>query len=353
MIALDGIETSKGIWDKLKSLYQSNGPTRKTSLLKKLVLTRMQEEDDLKKHLGAFFDTVKKLKEINLVAIDELLAILLLYSFPDSFSMLRTAMESQDELPSTEILKIKIIENYEGRKSRDVNTDQGAMYLKKQQVTRTQTSENQKSDNHHYSDSRRYRNKVECYRCGRVSHITRDCRSKYPANKSKQSAKQLDDQDSESKNKQEIKKNALLITSFSTADETMYSRDSSDNNGKWCIDSGCTGHMCNERNMFKNFTRLDSELNLANNESTRITAKGSVSLAVDTDNCESIIDIEKVFYVSDLRTNLLSVSKITDRGFEVIFRKKDAIVLDKNKDVLLRADRVGNLYCERKSRNTP
>ena len=214
LIALDGIETSKGIWDELKLLYQSSGPTRKASLLKKLVLTRMQEEDDLKKHLGELFDTVKKLKEINFVAIDELLAILLLYSLPDSFSMLRTAMESQDELPSTEILRIKIIENYEGRKSRDVNTDQGAMYLKKEQGTRTQTSENQKSDNHHHSDGRRYRNKVKCYRCGRVGHIARDCRSKYPVNKSKQSAKQLDDQDCEYKNKQEIKKNALLINFY-------------------------------------------------------------------------------------------------------------------------------------------
>ena len=142
LIALDGVESSKEIWDKLKLLYQSSGPARKASLLKKLVLTRMQEEDDLKKHLGEFFDTVKKLKEINLVVIDELLAILLLYSLPDSFSMLRTAMESQDELPSTEILKIKIIENYEGRKSRDVNTDQGALYVKKTQGTRNQTSGN-------------------------------------------------------------------------------------------------------------------------------------------------------------------------------------------------------------------
>ena len=44
---------------------------------------------------------------------------------------------------------------------------------------------------------------------------------------------------------------------------------------------------------------------------------------------------------------------ITDRGFEVTFRERDAIVLDKNRDVLLRADRVLNLYHVRKSQNTP
>ena len=120
------------------------GLARKAFLLKKLVLTCMQEEVNLKKHRGEFFGTVKTLKEINLVVVDELLAILLLYNLSDSFSMLPTAMESQDEFPATGILKIEIIENYEGRKSRDVNTDQGAMYVKKQQGTQKQKKSNQK-----------------------------------------------------------------------------------------------------------------------------------------------------------------------------------------------------------------
>lgn len=101
LVALDGLETSKVIWDKLKSMYQSSGSARKASLLKKLILTRMQEEDDLPKHISDFFDIVKKLKEIGLVIIDELLSILLLYSLPDSFALFRTAIESRDDLPST------------------------------------------------------------------------------------------------------------------------------------------------------------------------------------------------------------------------------------------------------------
>lgn len=326
LIALDGLETSKDIWEKLKSLYQSSGPARKASLLKKLVLTRMQEEDDLKKHIADFFDAVKKLKEIGLVVIDELLAILLLYSLPDSFAMFRTAMESRDELPSTELLKVKIVEDHEGRKSKVV--DQGAMFVK-----RTNTNANQKKNS---NENQGYKSKIECYRCGRRGHLAKECKVKN-VNKQKQSAQKLE-RDSDPKT-------TMLM---STTEEVMYGDKS---NPVWCIDSGCTGHMCNEKHMIQGFERLDSELNLANNESTHITGAGKVSISVDTGSEERRIDIEKVFYVSDLRTNLLSVAKMTDRGFEVHFKKNNAIVIDEKNHIHMHADRVGNLYHVRMSQN--
>lgn len=111
-----------------------------------------------------------------------------------------------------------------------------------------------------------------------------------------------------------------------------------------CIDSGCTGYTCNDKHMIQRFTRHDTELNLANHESTHITSMGKVDISVDTGRGERQVDIQKGFYVPDLRTNLLSLAKITDYGFEVHFRKYDAIVVDKDQKVHIRADQVGNLY---------
>lgn len=172
---------------------------------------------------------------------------------------------------------------------------------------------------------------MECYRCGRRGHIARECRTKI-VHKSKHSAKQAERSSSE---RQEY------TTMFSTTEEARISEQS---NSVWCIDSGCTGHMCNDKHMIKGFTRLDNELNLANHESTQITGMGQVSISVDTGCEKRLVDIQKVFYVPDLRTSLLSVSKMTDHGYEVHFTKQDAVVTDKNKKVHIRADRVGNLY---------
>lgn len=132
-------------------------------------------------------------------------------------------------------------------------------------------------------------------------------------------------------------------------EEVMYVNQ---NNTQWCIDSGCTSHMCKERDIIQKFTQVNSELNLANSESTKITGVGQVSIRVDTGDVNREIDIEKVFYVSDLRTNLLSVATITDHNLEVRFRQKDAIVLDKDDTIVMRADRIGNLYYVKQSKES-
>lgn len=115
-------------------------------------------------------------------------------------------------------------------------------------------------------------------------------------------------------------------------------------NKEWCLDSGCTAHICTEKVKFEKIENVRKTLNLANSESTSITGVGNVRMIVSNGNKEINVNFEKVYYVSDLRINLLSVSKITDHGYEVNFRKKDATVTDKSGKIIFRADRIGDLY---------
>ncbi|VEN37621.1 unnamed protein product [Callosobruchus maculatus] len=84
-------------------------------------------------HLNAFLDAVDKLNEMGIEINADLLAIMLLYSLPASFESFRCAIESRDELPTPEILRIKIIEEYNAPKSdvRDGREIEGAMLVKK------------------------------------------------------------------------------------------------------------------------------------------------------------------------------------------------------------------------------
>lgn len=65
---------------------------------------------------------------------------------------------------------------------------------------------------------------------------------------------------------------------------------------------------------------------------------GRVVILVDIGREERQVDMP------DLRISLLSVAILTDYGFEVHFRNNDAIVVDKDQKVHIRADQVGNLY---------
>jgi hypothetical protein len=64
-------------------------------------------------------------------------------------------------------------------------------------------------------------------------------------------------------------------------------------------------------------------LNLANSWSTKIVGSGTVKLRVEEN---LTVRLNETLYVPDLRSNLLSVAKMTEHGFEVIFRRNEAIV---------------------------
>lgn len=75
-----------------------------------------------------------------------------------------------------------------------------------------------------------------------------------------------------------------------------------------------------------------------------MTGKGTVKFGADVLRVRKNIVLNDTLHVPDLRTNLLSVGKITDREYEVHFRKTDALVLDSKGDVKLYAERIGDLY---------
>lgn len=77
--------TSRGVWLKLESIYQSKGPARKGTLLKQLTLQRMEDADDVKEHVGKFFGAVDKLNGMDVEINPDLPAVMLLYSLPKSF----------------------------------------------------------------------------------------------------------------------------------------------------------------------------------------------------------------------------------------------------------------------------
>lgn len=126
-----GCDTSREVWDKLSSFYQSKGPTRKATLLKQLTVQRMGDDEDVRQYLCKFFDTVDKLSDMEVDINPDLLTVMLLYSFPPCFENFRCAIESRDELPETRRLRIKIIKEYDARKNDTRASCQGAMIAKR------------------------------------------------------------------------------------------------------------------------------------------------------------------------------------------------------------------------------
>jgi len=92
------------------------------------MLQKMKDGDDVREHMRRFFDAVDKLHEMEIEINDDLLTIMLLYSLPTSYENFRCAIESRDELPTPEMLRVKIAEESDARKGTDdTGTMQNAM----------------------------------------------------------------------------------------------------------------------------------------------------------------------------------------------------------------------------------
>lgn len=108
----------------------------------------------------------------------------------------------------------------------------------------------------------------------------------------------------------------------------------------WYMDSCASMHMTKKEDWLKDKEVCDTRIVAANNKSLRGTAKGSISLKTSNGNQIEKISVQEVTYVPGIAANLLSVSKVTDKGYQVIFDKKGfAVVNERTKEVAAKGRR--------------
>ena len=105
-----------------------------------------------------------------------------------------------------------------------------------------------------------------------------------------------------------------------------------------------TSHMCGDADIFSKFTSTSEKLSLVNGPCAKIEGKGVASTTTCLDGVSTRIDFEDALYVLDLRVNLVLDGKITDRGYNVVFRRDRAEVVRSDGKVSLAAERNDGLY---------
>lgn len=89
---------------------------------------------------------------------------------------------------------------------------------------------------------------------------------------------------------------------------------------------------------------MNKKLLLAGDTHVDVRAKETAKMTAIDGKTSMTFKLYDTLLVEGLRTNLLSVAKITDRNNTVIFYKNGAVVKGENGDTKLIAKRIGNLY---------
>jgi len=100
---------------------------------------------------------------------------------------------------------------------------------------------------------------------------------------------------------------------------------SSEENENWLIDSGCTNHITNDRELFKDLKPTNiTKVRISNGDYISIKGKGTIAIA----SCSGTKFIPDVLFVHEIQQNLLSVGQLIERGFKVIFKDNFCSIRD-------------------------
>ncbi|GFY87492.1 hypothetical protein Acr_05g0011310 [Actinidia rufa] len=211
-------------------MYQAKTSRNKALLMRRLVNLKLQR-GTVAEHTSEFQNLVNQLASIDLHFDDEMQALLVLSSLPESWETLVVSLSNSTQDGKLTMSTVKhALFNEEARKKEMGMTDR---------------SESQAL----ISDESRER--------GREGHIRRNC-PKY-------------------KTHMQSSKTASASASVMTnSDNDAFLVSLADENSDWVLDSGSAYHFCRDRKMFSTYATCEGLVRMANNTTNKVVGKGTV-----------------------------------------------------------------------------
>ena len=139
-----------------------------------------------------------------------------------------------------------------------------------------------------------------------MEHVTNDCR----ARKRVEGATNLALED--------VTNEGLLL---------MAQEDNINNDTLWYLDSGASNHMCGHEYLFKEMQNIeDGHVSFGDASKVEVKGRGTIHFL---QNDGLIGSIQDVYYIPNLKTNILSMEQLTEKGYSIFL--KDCLLHQKDK----------------------
>ena len=110
---------------------------------------------------------------------------------------------------------------------------------------------------------------------------------------------------------------------------------------EWVLDSGCSFHMCLNKNMFTNFDEKESDVvYMGNQNACKIQGIGNITLKMHDGKIRLLTDVR---FMSDLKRNLISLGTLDKIGFSYN-AKNGCLHVSKNGNIVLTSTKRNGLY---------
>ena len=107
----------------------------------------------------------------------------------------------------------------------------------------------------------------------------------------------------------------------------------------WYLDSGCSNHMCGDKNLFCDLNEeFKQNVKLGNNTCMVVLGKGSVKLTLS--GITHVV--REVFFVPELKNNLLSIGQLQERGLTIVIQHGKLKVYHPEKGLIIQTRMTTN-----------
>ncbi|CAH9079423.1 unnamed protein product [Cuscuta epithymum] len=309
-------KTTFGLLKALSNMYEKPSAANKVFLIRQLVNTRMKEGASVRDHINEFNSIISRLGSVEIKFDDEVQALLLLSSLPDSWSGTVTAVSSSSGTTKLTFEGIRDLILGEDIRRRSSGDSSNSLLSTEDRGRKSTRGGNKKGRSKlRKRGQSKNRKDINCWNCKENGHFRNHC-PKASADKGKKEVNVTEDYED------------VLICSVENSIES------------WIMDSGASFHACHCRDLMKNFRPYNGRVRLADDKSLEITGIGDVDLSTTLGTTWRLKDVR---YIPDLKKMLISVGQLDEEGHNVSFGNKQWKV-KKGKLVIARGQKHGTLY---------
>jgi hypothetical protein len=171
--------TTAGLIAALSSMYEKPSTNNKVHLMKKLFNLKMVERASVAHRLNGFNTITNQLSSVEIDFDDEICALNILASLPNSWEVVRMAVSNfvgQSKLRYEDIIDLILSEEVNKRDASEASCSCAALNLETRGRRQDRNSSQGKLNSRKGRSKFRFEQQLECWNYGKTAHCKRNCR---------------------------------------------------------------------------------------------------------------------------------------------------------------------------------
>ncbi|KAG7553691.1 GAG-pre-integrase domain [Arabidopsis suecica] len=295
-------DSSKQLWDSMKTKYQGNSRVKRAqlqTLRRSFELLEMKAGESITDYFTRVMVVANDMRNCGDEMQDVKIVEKILRTLTENFNYIVCSIEESKDIDSLSVDELQSSLSVHEQKMRKPSYGGEEQALKISYEDRGGRGRGRGMGQGRGRGRARGFNKatIECYKCHKLGHFQYEC----PNVEGKANYAEADGEEDE-----------VLLMAFTGESENESKEE------VWFLDSGCSNHMCGDKSWFSSLDQgFRHTVKLGNNASLTVFGKGNVSLRVNG----RLHTISDVYFVPDLKSNLVSIGQLLLKGCEVLMKE--------------------------------